>query len=105
MPPPRPRTPAPSTVLPPISIARPLTARKGEVMGLLGDTELQQFAAEGYLLLRGVVGESLLGPADGEIDDVMAHVAPNEGQMGVAGQHAWFIPRHRLPGCEDMLRR
>jgi hypothetical protein len=41
-----------------------------EVMGLLTDDDLRQFATDGYLVVRNVVSESLLAAADAEIDEI-----------------------------------
>jgi len=70
----------------------------------LTDDDLRRFAADGYLVVRDVVGEALLGPADAEIDELVADAPPHEGDRG-PGQSAWFPPRRRLPRCDDMLRR
>jgi ectoine hydroxylase-related dioxygenase (phytanoyl-CoA dioxygenase family) len=72
-------------------------------MGWLTEDDLRRFAVDGYLVVQHVVPESLLGPADAEIDELIAEVEPHEGDRG-PGQSAWFPSRSRLPRCEDVLR-
>ena len=72
-------------------------------VGHLSDDDLRRFAADGYLVVPDVVEESLLGPADAEIDALIRDVPPHEDSDG-PGQKAWFPPCDRLPRCEDVLR-
>jgi hypothetical protein len=51
-------------------------------MGWLTDDDLRRFAVDGYLVVQHVVPESLLGPADAEIDELIAEVEPHEGDRG-----------------------
>jgi len=71
----------------------------------LTDDDVQRFAADGYLLVRGVVPEQLLAAADSEIDGLVDGTAPQDGDASEPGQHTWFPPRSRLPRCDDVLRR
>jgi hypothetical protein len=70
----------------------------------LTDDDVQQFAVDGFLIVRDVVPEALLAAADAEIDGLIEMVTPHEGDLG-PGQNAWFPPRSRLPRSEDVLRR
>ena len=72
-------------------------------MGCLRDDDLRQFGADGYVLVRDVIPESLLSAADVEIDGLINEVPPQEGDGG-PGQNAWFPPRGRLPRCDEVLR-
>jgi ectoine hydroxylase-related dioxygenase (phytanoyl-CoA dioxygenase family) len=69
----------------------------------LSDDDLRQFARDGYLLLPGVVPETLLAEADREIDGLISEASPHEGDGG-AGTNLWFPPRDRLPRCDAALR-
>jgi hypothetical protein len=69
----------------------------------LNEDDLRRFARDGYLVVPGVVPESLLTEADDEIDALKADVPPDEGDGG-PGVNAWFSPRARLPRCEAVLR-
>lgn len=73
------------------------------VVGRLSNVDLWGFAADGYLVVPDVVGESLLEPADVEIDTLIREVPPHEDSGG-PGQKAWFPPCSRLPRCDDVLR-
>ena len=73
-------------------------------MGLLTADDLRRFATDGYLVVPDVVPETLLRPADAEVDELIDDEAPDEGDGG-PGQSAWFLPRSRLPRCERVLRR
>jgi hypothetical protein len=68
------------------------------------EADLAVFARDGYLVLRGVVPEALLVYVDAEVDRLLDEEPPNEGNGG-PGQNAWFMPRRRLPRCEDALHR
>jgi hypothetical protein len=72
-------------------------------MGWLTDGDLQQFACDGYLVVPSLIPEALLEAADSEIDGLIHEAPPREGDGG-PGQSAWFMPRHRLRRCEDLLR-
>lgn len=72
-------------------------------MGYLTDDDLRKFAADGFLLLPGLVPEALLAAADAEIDELEATSRPTgEGDLG-PGVNAWFQPRSELPGCDAAL--
>lgn len=70
----------------------------------LTDRELDRFATDGYLVVEGVVAEALLAAADDEVTTVTGLLPPTEGDSG-PGANLWFLPRGRLPCCEDLLRR
>jgi hypothetical protein len=72
-------------------------------MGRLGDGDLRHFGHAGYVVVPGVVSEDLLQAADGEIDQLLGSVAPDEGSGG-AGANLWFRPRSELPRCDAALR-
>lgn len=67
------------------------------------DDGLHRFAECGFVVVTGVVSESLLKAADDEIDALLAVTPPHEGDGG-PGQNAWFMPRNRLPHSEAALR-
>jgi ectoine hydroxylase-related dioxygenase (phytanoyl-CoA dioxygenase family) len=68
----------------------------------LSDDDLRRFAADGYLLVPGVVPEPLLAAADAEIDGLVEE-PPQEGDGG-PGTNLWFPPQARLPRCDAVLR-
>lgn len=74
-----------------------------EVVRLTSD-DLRSFRDSGYLVVPGVVPDDMLSLADEEVDELTATEPPHEGDGG-PGQKAWFMPRSRLPRCEDALRR
>lgn len=76
---------------------------KGGSMARNADGALHRFAETGFVVLTGIVSESLLKAADDEIDALVADTHPHEGDGG-PGQNAWFMPRSRLPHCEAALR-
>ncbi len=67
---------------------------------MLTDDHLRQFAADGYVLLPGVVDESFLSAADDEIDDLIARNPPPEGTTG----HHSYWPTSGLLACDATLR-
>jgi hypothetical protein len=67
------------------------------------ELDVERFAAEGYLVVPGVVPPSLLDAADEEIDGLLASEPPVEGTGGV-GTNLWFPPVARLPRCDEVLR-
>lgn len=69
-------------------------------MNVLTYNQLRQFARDGYVLLKGVVGESFLGAADAEIDELIAQTPPPKGTTG----HHSHWPTSGLPACEAALR-
>lgn len=74
-------------------------------MSLLTTADLQRFAADGYLVLEGLVPDPLLADADAEIDELIAATAPTgEGDRG-PGVNAWFQPRAQLPSCDAAFCR
>ena len=72
-------------------------------MGSLSESDFRRFASLGYLVVPGVVDNSLLRSADAEIDRVTAELDPVEGDRG-PGPNLWFPPVARLPRCDEMLR-
>src|SRR4051794_35475940 len=73
------------------------------VVPRLTQEDLRRFAIDGYLVVRDVVPESLLTAADAEIDQLIQHVEPTEGDRG-AGPNLWFAARRRLSLCDAVLR-
>lgn len=69
----------------------------------LTDDDLRRFAVDGWLVVPGVVPESLLAEADAEIDELVATEKPQEDPGG-PGAHLWFPPVARLPRCDAVLR-
>lgn len=63
----------------------------------------QAFARDGFVVVRDAVPEHFLADADIELDALIADVRPTEGD-GRVGQSSWFMPRDRLPRCENALR-
>lgn len=68
---------------------------------MLSDDQLRQFGEEGYLVVRGVVPEELLGEIDNEIDALLVTDPPPEDTVG---KHFWFLPPERLPAADAALR-
>jgi len=69
---------------------------------VISEEQYGQFAADGYLVLRGAIGEDLLAAADDEIDAVIAADPP---PAGTAGPHFYFLPPGRLPAADAALRQ
>lgn len=78
----------------------------GHAVGVraLTDDDLRRFAVDGYLVVPGVVDESLLAAADAEIDELLATQPAQDGDGDAPGRHGWFPPVARLPRCDDVLR-
>ncbi|MDP1795101.1 MAG: phytanoyl-CoA dioxygenase family protein [Acidimicrobiales bacterium] len=70
----------------------------------LSADDQQSFVRDGFVVVRDAVPERFLVKADTEIDALIAEVPPMEGDGG-PGQSSWFMPRARLPECENALRR
>lgn len=68
---------------------------------MLSDDQLQQFAADGYVLVRGAITDELLEAVDREIDDVVAEDPPDSGTTGT---HFHFLGPERLRAADDALR-
>jgi hypothetical protein len=64
--------------------------------------DLRRFAADGYLVVSGVVDDALLDAADDEVTQVTRQIDPTEGDRG-PGPNLWFPPRGRVPRCDDLL--
>lgn len=62
--------------------------------------DLGALRRDGYVVLRGVVPESLLAAADAEIDDLLATDPPPGDRRGA---HHWFLPPAAIPACERAL--
>jgi ectoine hydroxylase-related dioxygenase (phytanoyl-CoA dioxygenase family) len=71
---------------------------------LLTADDLRAFRDSGYLVVPGVVDEGLLRLADDEVEELMSTEPAHDGDGGL-GQSTWFMPRNRLPRCEDALLR
>lgn len=69
---------------------------------MLSDSNLRQFAVDGYVVVPGVVDEHLLAPVDAEIDALVADDPP---AAGTTGHHFYFLARERLPAADAALRR
>jgi hypothetical protein len=72
------------------------------VPAVLTDDQRRRFAADGYLLVPGVVDDGLLRAADAEIDELAAVSPPPPGTVG---PHFHFLPPDRLPAADAALRR
>ena len=70
-------------------------------MVLSGD-QLRRFGDDGYLLLPGVVPETLLAAVDQEIDALTAADPP---PVNTVARTSWFLPPGRLPAADAALRR
>ena len=68
---------------------------------MLTEEQRRQFASDGYVLLPGVVDETLLRAADAEIDEL---VAGSPAPAGTVGAHFSFLPPDRLPAADAALR-
>jgi ectoine hydroxylase-related dioxygenase (phytanoyl-CoA dioxygenase family) len=69
---------------------------------VLSVEQLRRFGEDGYLVVAGVVSESLLTAVDEEIDALLAADPPPPGTVG---WHSWLLPRGRLPAADAALRR
>jgi hypothetical protein len=68
---------------------------------VLSNEQLTEFAAEGYIVLPGAVGEDLLRLVDAEIDALSAADPP---PAQTTGQHFYFLTPDQLPACDMALR-
>ena len=68
---------------------------------MLDEQQLRQFAAEGYLVVSGVVPEDRLGAVDDEIDVLLLDSPP---PADLVGRHDYFLPPDRLPKADAALR-
>lgn len=68
------------------------------MLGVLTDDQRRQFATDGFVLLPGVVDESLLVAADAEVD------ALDPAPEGTVGPHFHFLPPSELPAADAALR-
>jgi hypothetical protein len=68
------------------------------VASVLSERQLREFGENGYLVLPGAVPESLLAPADAEIDALVAESPP---PAGTVGNHFYFEPPGRLAARAD----
>jgi hypothetical protein len=67
----------------------------------LSTEQLQQFATDGFVVVPGVVDESHLIAADGEIDRLIETEPP---PATATGKHFWFLRPSRLPAADAALR-
>ena len=68
---------------------------------MLTEEQRRRFASDGYVLVPGVVDETLLQAADAEIDEL---VARSPAPAGTVGAHFYFLPPDRLPSADAALR-
>jgi ectoine hydroxylase-related dioxygenase (phytanoyl-CoA dioxygenase family) len=68
---------------------------------MLTEGQRRQFASDGYVLLPGVVDESLVRAADAEVDEL---VAESPAPAGTVGAHFYFLPPDRLSAADAALR-
>jgi hypothetical protein len=68
---------------------------------MLTEEQRRKFASDGYVVIPGVVDETLLRAADAEIDELAA-VSP--APEGTVGAHFHFLPPDRLPAADRALR-
>jgi len=69
---------------------------------MLTDAQRRRFAADGFLLLPGLVDEDLLAAADAEVDALVERAPAPEGTVG---PHFHFLPPGELPAADAALRR
>jgi Phytanoyl-CoA dioxygenase (PhyH) len=68
---------------------------------VLDEGQLREFGDKGYLVLPGVVPQSLLAAVDAEIDALATEKPP---PAGTVGNHFYFESSGRLPACDAALR-
>ena len=68
---------------------------------MLSATQLREFGIAGYLVVPGVVAESLLADVDAEVDALIDVQPARAGKVGV---HHYFEHPSRLPAAERTLR-
>jgi hypothetical protein len=68
---------------------------------VLSNEALAQFGRDGYLVVPGVVPESVLSELDAEVDELVAAKPPPAGKVGF---HHYFEHPSRLPAAERALR-
>ena len=68
---------------------------------MLSDEQRRRFAADGFVLVPGVVDEALLRAADAEVDALLAATPP---PVGTVGPLFHFLPPDRLPAADAALR-
>ena len=68
---------------------------------MLTEEQRRQFASDGYVVVPGVVDETLLRAADAEVDEL---VAGSPAPAGTVGAHFYFLPPDRLPAADAALR-
>lgn len=68
---------------------------------MLTEEQRRRFAVDGYVVVPGVVDETLLGAADAEVDALMSESPAPEGTVG---PHFAFLPPDRLPAADAALR-
>lgn len=68
---------------------------------MLSDADIERFAVDGYLVVRGVVPERVLSELDVEVDALVAGAPPPAGKVGF---HHYFEDPARLPAASRALR-
>ena len=71
---------------------------------MIDEGQLREFGNKGYLVLPGVVPESLLAPVDAEIDALIAESPPPADATGHNFNFDYFELPGRLPACDVALR-
>lgn len=70
-------------------------------MVVLTEEQLRRFATDGYVVVPGVVPETMLAAADAEFDGVVAEQPIPDG---TTGPHFYFLPPARVPAADAALR-
>jgi hypothetical protein len=68
---------------------------------MLSDGQRRQFATDGFVVIPGVVEDTLLRAADAEVDEL---VAGSPAPAGTVGPHFHFRPPDQLPAADAALR-
>lgn len=68
---------------------------------MLTDEQRRDFATDGFVVIPGVVDDTLLRAADAEVD---ALIAGSPAPAGTVGPHLRFLPPDQLPAADASLR-
>ena len=68
---------------------------------MVTDEQRRQFATDGFVVIPGVVDDTLLRAADAEVDEL---VTGSPAPAGTVGPHFHFLPPDQLPAADAALR-